>query len=945
MVKNISKFLFILFLLIFSLNVKANQYDGEWIGELTSCKDQYYPLGKFRLEILNGKAELIHLGDNTYNWTGDDLDKYKGKVKNNKVGMNGYQGNVRGKFLSSNELELKHYWTTGKKSCEWLMTKYDGMQNTNKQTLVSFTKYNLIKELDKSWSSYEKAAKKLTKENQNSCTISKQEITLKNNSKIDLNFSDLKKEKIVDHSGPHIFMEYTNSFSHLFTTWELLKNDFAYSPMFGEDISNIKHKNLNQYFKGFRVKIEKNNDNVYIGTGEDRGAKLEINFNKNNSKLILILSDFKNNKEYKDIKELKMYAQCNKKIIIAAKTNNNDNFLYCRINSSGQTFELDKSIYKSCHKYTKEITKAEYDEGNKSSLSNLENSNSEENLNIITTSTNNIFFEEEIYDVDDGEDKYFGQLKNGKRDGLGKYTYSNGQYAVGVWKRDELTIGIETFDGEDKYCGEYKNDMRGGYGVYQFNTDPKDTYYGSYANDKYNGFGIYYYENGEYDLGEWVNDELDGYAILYNKDHSIYQEGKYKKNKLIKKTKVQKNIVNQSKGAKSLAEEYCNKAKDLYKKYLEVAFQLDKNKNQENENNLINEEEQNLIAKKDNQGPKIIVNNIFQADENLTALIKGKVEDQSKIVSVIIDGDEVMLSQGSFSKEMFVRPNGQNVSIIALDKHGNRTETIVKLERSKIIVKENNFEFLDPRKIKSKTKENSVAIIIGVEEYENTTSAPFATNDALAFNDFARMSLGVPLGNIKLLTNDDAGRNDTIKVLKSWLPKKIIENETELFIFYSGHGLASEDGSDLYLLPSDGDPEILEDTTILRNNIFKIINDLNPKTVTMFLDTCYSGATRSEEFLVAAKPIFIEPEEQDVPINFNIFSAASGKQTAKVLKEAEHGLFSYFMMKGLEGEADTNNDRTITNGELHAFINKNVSRQANQTPQLNGDPEQVLVQW
>ena len=127
--------------------------------------------------------------------------------------------------------------------------------------------------------------------------------------------------------------------------------------------------------------------------------------------------------------------------------------------------------------------------------------------------------------------------------------------------------------------------------------------------------------------------------------------------------------------------------------------------------------------------------------------------------------------------------------------------------------------------------------------------------------------------------------------------------------------------------------------------MFEDINKLNPKSVTVFLDTCYSGGTRSDEFLVAAKPIFIEAEEQEVPTNFTIFSASAGKETAKVLKEAEHGLFSYFMMKGLEGEADSNNDKTITNGELHAFINKNVSRQANQTPQLNGDPEQVLVQW
>ena len=57
------------------------------------------------------------------------------------------------------------------------------------------------------------------------------------------------------------------------------------------------------------------------------------------------------------------------------------------------------------------------------------------------------------------------------------------------------------------------------------------------------------------------------------------------------------------------------------------------------------------------------------------------------------------------------------------------------------------------------------------------------------------------------------------------------------------------------------------------------------------------------------------------------------------------GIFSYYLMKGLEGKADDNQDKQITNGELHAFINKKVSRQANQTPQFSGNPDQVLVQW
>ena len=362
-------------------------------------------------------------------------------------------------------------------------------------------------------------------------------------------------------------------------------------------------------------------------------------------------------------------------------------------------------------------------------------------------------------------------------------------------------------------------------------------------------------------------------------------------------------------------------------------------------NNSSNNDNKKIIVKNDTTGPNIRVNKSFIANENFTAIIEGSVVDESEIVEFSIDGDYVTLNNGKFSSSIYVQPRGQQIEIIAIDKKGNKSFTTVNVSRSEIKTVEKKFDFLDPRKIKSKINNNAAALIIGIENYENTFPAPFAENDALAFNDFAFTSLGVPRANIKLLTNEEAERNDTLKILSKWLPQVVIEEETDLYVYYSGHGLASEDGEDLFLLPADGDPELLEDSTLMRNELFSRISELNPRSVTVFLDTCYSGATRTDEFLVAARPIFIEAEEQEVPINFTIFSASAGKETAKILKEAEHGLFSYFLMKGLEGEADSNNDQTITNGELHAFINKNVSRQANQTPQLKGDSERIIVQW
>ena len=156
---------------------------------------------------------------------------------------------------------------------------------------------------------------------------------------------------------------------------------------------------------------------------------------------------------------------------------------------------------------------------------------------------------------------------------------------------------------------------------------------------------------------------------------------------------------------------------------------------------------------------------------------------------------------------------------------------------------------------------------------------------------------------------------------------------------------------DLYLLPYDGEPRLLEDSALLRSEIFTALQQANPRSVTVFIDACYSGVSRDEEMILAdARPISIVPIETDVPKNFTVFSASSGSEISGSLPEAKHGLFSYFLMKGMEGEADRNGDQQITAGELHAYVQGKVKKQAirlgrEQTPQLQGDGDRVLVQW
>jgi len=77
-------------------------------------------------------------------------------------------------------------------------------------------------------------------------------------------------------------------------------------------------------------------------------------------------------------------------------------------------------------------------------------------------------------------------------------------------------------------------------------------------------------------------------------------------------------------------------------------------------------------------------------------------------------------------------------------------------------------------------------------------------------------------------------------------------------------------------------------------------------------------------------------------------TASQNDQISSSSPDLQHGIFSYYLMKGMEGDADANRDGRITLGEMQAYLAENVARQAGmmnrrQEPQLIGDTSRVLV--
>jgi len=374
---------------------------------------------------------------------------------------------------------------------------------------------------------------------------------------------------------------------------------------------------------------------------------------------------------------------------------------------------------------------------------------------------------------------------------------------------------------------------------------------------------------------------------------------------------------------------------------------IETNQNVNASSDFIPQSSQDLSVSSENT-PKIVTNSVQESITN--TLLTGELKNFVGVTSVTIDGTPVIVNtNGTFALSLYIPRSGKAVEITALDTNGNKANTTIFLERKSLAQNlQPVFSSLNPSGSRVKPNNNAIALIIGVADYQRTSAkAAYADKDARTFYDYALLKLGISANNIKELVNNDAGRIDVSLAVKDWITRSTVKGETDIYIFFAGHGLASQSGESMYLLPFDGEPRLLQDSAILRDELFSDIATANPRSVTVFLDTCYSGSTRGSEMLIAARPILLKAKESAVPEGFTVFTAAAGDETAKPLEEAKHGLFSYFLMKGMEGDADTNGDKQITAGELHAYVKSNVVQQSSgtQTPELQGDEDRVLVRF
>jgi hypothetical protein len=254
---------------------------------------------------------------------------------------------------------------------------------------------------------------------------------------------------------------------------------------------------------------------------------------------------------------------------------------------------------------------------------------------------------------------------------------------------------------------------------------------------------------------------------------------------------------------------------------------------------------------------------------------------------------------------------------------------------------------------------DAVGIIIGIETYENFVPAPYAAYDAYVVKDYFSNILGVKNEKIWSFTNEKVNGNffdNKFNPSYGELQKAVNKGQTDIYIFYSGHGIPSKSGDKVYLLPTDGRLEAIEKQGYELSTFYNNLNNLQAKSVTVFIDACFSGESRPTETqkvgnLIAAKGARIKPDISQPWLtnpNFTVFSSSDFDETSLGFDASGTGLFTYYLCAGLQGRADADGNKSITAGELFDYISSNVKEtsikiRGLQTPKFNGNKDKILV--
>ncbi len=217
------------------------------------------------------------------------------------------------------------------------------------------------------------------------------------------------------------------------------------------------------------------------------------------------------------------------------------------------------------------------------------------------------------------------------------------------------------------------------------------------------------------------------------------------------------------------------------------------------------------------------------------------------------------------------------------------------------------------------------AVVAAVADYKvgSQNDLQQTVHDAEKFYTFltAPTGMAIPTNQVRFLTDANATREQILKQMNYLF--SFAQPQDRVIFYFSGHGAVGE------FIPYDVDPSTeasIMETGLSHDEVKELFRDCQAGTKLCLADACHS-ASIDETKQVRTVANKAEPLH-DNSLEILVLMSSRANETSMETAELGQGLFSYYLLKGLGGEADANQNRTVTAREIYTYLSTNVASYA-----------------
>jgi uncharacterized caspase-like protein len=255
-----------------------------------------------------------------------------------------------------------------------------------------------------------------------------------------------------------------------------------------------------------------------------------------------------------------------------------------------------------------------------------------------------------------------------------------------------------------------------------------------------------------------------------------------------------------------------------------------------------------------------------------------------------------------------------------------------------------------------KAGKDDVAVVIGNRNYaaSGSPNVEYASRDARIMKEYLVRTLGYDPENI--IYAEDATLSKFNEIFgterdhKGKLFKWVKQGVSRVFVYYVGHGAPDLESTEAYFMPVDATPDYIKSNGYRLQTFYDNLSKVPARKMTVVLDACFSGSSEKGLLFKNISPAMVKVKKEfRGPANAVVITSAAVDQVSTWYPEKKHSLFTYYFLKGLSGEADTNKDGKITVGKMQRYLKENVPYMAQrlsgkeQQPVVMGNEDDVLV--